>query len=165
MAKPVTAAKTGLYISLAPHVATNDTLAELDALADNTWAKIGGITNLGEFGATFQEIASEPMDADATGKYKGMRNDGSLSLTLERMPDDTGQAKLMEALASYEDYTFKVVLNDKPSGTGAKPTRMYFPGKVMSFTTNVGGPNNLVTASCNIGINGAVIEGAKVAGS
>lgn len=165
MTTPVIAAKTGFYISTATHVVTNKTVSDFDALAENTWVKVGGITNIGEFGATFQEITSDPIDSDVTHKYKGMRNDGSVALTLERLADDIGQQKLVEALSSYADYAFRVVLNDLPSGTGAKATRLYFPGKVLTFMTNISGANNLVTATCNVSINGPTVEGAKVLGS
>jgi hypothetical protein len=160
--KPVSAAKTGLFIRGA-HAAETTTLSAYDALTG--WVQVKGITNIGEFGATFQEITSEPLEAEATGKYKGMRNDGSLALTMERVPDDEGQQALIEALQSYDSFDFMVALNDKPAGATSKPTRLYFPGKVLSYTTNVGGANNLVTASCTISIDGAVVEGASVTGA
>ncbi len=163
MAGPVTSAKSGVYVRPTPHAAATDTLAEWDALTG--WVRIGGITNVGEFGAQHQEITSEPIDADAVGKYKGMRNDGNMPLTLEWREGDEGQGILRDALASYEDYDFKVELNNKPAGAGAKPSRKFFAGKVMSDTTNIGGPNNLVTGTINIAINGAIVLGPATAGA
>lgn len=166
MSGPITAAKSGLYIRPTVHSEDTNTLAEWDALTG--WVRIGGITNIGEFGPTHQEITSEPIDAEAVGKYKGMRNDGNLALTIEWREGDAGQVILREALAIYDDYDFKVELNNKPAGAGSKPSRKFFAGKVMSDTTNIGGANNLVTGSVNIAINGGaggIVTGPRTAGS
>lgn len=166
MPGPVTAAKSGVFIRPTPHLEATDTLAEWDALSG--WVRIGGITNVGEFGPTYQEITSEPIDAEAVGKYKGMRNDGNLTLTIEWREDDAGQVIVRDALASFEDYDWKVELNNKPAGATSKPSRKFFAGKAMSDTFNIGGPNNLVTGTVNIAINGgmgAIVSGPRTVGA
>ncbi|WP_207479574.1 hypothetical protein [Arenibaculum pallidiluteum] len=156
----ITSAGTKLYVAGA-HT-TADSVAEYDAL---TWVEVGEVTNFGEFGASYAEITHVPVGTNITHKFKGTRNDGSLQLTLGRDPSDVGQADLVEALDSYDSYDFKIELNDLPSGTGAKPTRFFFAGKVMSYTTNIGNGGQVVGANTTISIDGAVLEGAKVAGS
>lgn len=161
MAGAVTGAKTKFLIG-AVHDPDDNTLSEFDALTGMT--EVGEITNFSEFGASYQTISSNVIGAPAVKKYKGQRDDGELTLTLDRVPSDTGQAALRMALDNtLEDYVFKVELGDKPSGASAKPTRFYIVGKVMSYTTNPGGANNMVTATVRIAINGAIVEGAAAA--
>lgn len=158
----VTSAKTKLYVCATASVTATDTVAEFDAL---TWVEVGEVVSYSEFGASYDEVTHQPISDGKTYKFKGTRNDGTLQLSLGRAPDDTGQALLVTALDSYDAYPFKVVLNDLPSGSGAKPTRFFLSGRVMSYTVNPGSTNSVVTASCNISINGTVLEGVKVVGS
>jgi hypothetical protein len=158
----VTSAKAKLYVA-GVHLTATNTLAEYDAL---TWVEVGDVVGYGEFGASYEEIVHQPINDGNTYRFKGTRNDGSLALTLGRAPADAGQALLITALDDYDDWDFQVQLNDKPNElTGAKGTRMFFPGKVMSYTTNIPSSNSIVGSSCNIGINGAIVEGEPVAGA
>lgn len=157
----VTSALSKLYVA-GVHATATDTLSEWDAL---TWTEVGDIVSFGEFGASFEEIIHQPVSDGQTYKFKGTKNYGSLALNLGRAPADAGQAVLITALGVYTAYDFKVALNDDPGGTGSKPTRMFFEGRVMSYTTAIPSANSIVGATCNISINGSILEGAKVAGS
>lgn len=157
----ITAAGTKLFIG-GVHDGTVDTEIAYDAL---TWVEVGEITSFGEFGASYNEITHNPVGSRKTYKFKGARNDGSLQLTLGRDPSDAGQADLTEALDSDSNYAFKVELNDLPSGVGAKPTRFFFPGKVMSYTANIGGVDGVIQSTCQISIDGNILEAAQVAGT
>jgi hypothetical protein len=158
----VTSAKTKLYVA-GIHASATDTASEFDAL---TWHEVGDVVSFGEFGASFEEITHQPVSDGNTYKFKGTRNDGTLALNLGRAPADTGQALLITALSSYKDYDFRVELNDAPDAlTGAKGTRMFFAGKVMSYTTAIPSANSIVGATCNISINGQILEAAPVAGT
>ena len=151
----VTSAKTKVYTTATAHTAATDTAAEYAAL---TWVEIGDVVSYGEFGATFEEIVHQPINDGETYRFKGTRNNGSLSLGLGRAPADAGQALLIAHAETYVDYPFRVTLNDAPDGgTG---TTMYFPGKVMSYTTNVPSSNSIVGSTCTIGISGKIIEAA-----
>jgi hypothetical protein len=158
----VTSAQTKLYVA-GVHLTATNTLAEFDAL---TWTEVGDVVSFGEFGASFEEITHQPVSDGNTYKFKGTRNDGSLALNLGRAPADAGQTILITALDSYSDYDFRVELNDAPNElTGNKGTRMFFAGKVMSYTTAIPSSNSIVGSTCNISINGRIVEGAPVAGS
>ena len=158
----VTSAQTKLYVA-GLHATGTDTVVEWDAL---TWVEVGDVVSYGEFGASFEEITHQPVSDGNTYKFKGTRNDGSLALNLGRAPADAGQAVLITALDSYKDYDFKVELNDAPNAlTGFKNTRMFFAGKVMSYTPAIPSSNSVVGSTCNISINGRILEGAAVAGS
>lgn len=150
----VTSARTKLYASALAHAAATDTASEYAAL---TWVEVGDIVSFGEFGASFEEIVHQPINDGLTYRFKGTKNQGSLSLNLGRAPADAGQTLLRTQSELYVDYNFKITLNDAPSG-GGTPTTMYFYGKVMSYTTNVPSSNSIVGSTCTIGINGDIIE-------
>jgi len=151
----VTSPKTKLFIA-GVHADATDTASEYAAL---TWVEVGEITNFGEFGTSYQPITHNPVGSNETYKFKGSKDNGSLQLTIARVPSDAGQTIIKTAADSYSNYDFKIELNDKPSsGVSPKPTTFYFPGKVMSYTTNIGGANNIVGSTVNIGIDGAIIE-------
>jgi len=63
---------------------------------------------------------------------------------------DAGQSLLQTALDDDENYAFEVELQDG--------TIQYFSGKVMSYTTNIGGADQYIGCSATIGINTDIIE-------
>ncbi|MGF7160128.1 hypothetical protein FHS85_001751 [Rhodoligotrophos appendicifer] len=127
-----------------------------DAHASDTYIQIGEVTNLGEFGRTYQEITHEPLASRDVKKHKGTRNDGSLAIQLARVIDDAGQEAVEDALDTDYDYNFKIELNDAPEG--GMPTLIYVKAKVMSFVDNIGGPNQVVGGTITLGIK----TGSKV---
>ena len=120
--------------------------------ASDTYTEIGQITNLGEFGRQYQEITFDALGSRDTLKFKGNRNDGTIQADLGRSPSDAGQALINAALNSDLDYNFKVTLNDASGTTGSTPTTFIMKAKVMSYTTNVGGPSNVVAARVALSI-------------
>lgn len=149
----VTSARTKVYTTSAAYTTATDTGAEYAAL---TWVEIGDVVSFGEFGASFEEIVHQPISDGQTYRFKGTKNNGTLALGLGRAPADAGQALLVAHSESYVDYPFKVALNDAPSG--GTPTTLYFPGKVMSYTTAIPSSNSIVGSTANIGISGAIVE-------
>lgn len=155
----ITASKTKLSVG---GTTACDTVSEYDAL---TWVAVSDVTNYGEFGPQYQEITYTPIETGVVKRLKGALDNGNLQLELARNPDDAGQADLIEALASYDNINVKVELNDKPTGAGAKPTRFFFPCKVMAYRPVIGDGNRVVGATVQLGIDGDVLEGAKAAGT
>lgn len=152
----VTSARTKVYTTATAHTTATDTGSEWAAL---TWVEIGDVVSYGEFGGTFEEIVHQPINDGQTYRFKGTRNNGTLALGLGRAPADAGQALLIAHAELYVDYPYKVALNDAPAG--GTPTTLYFAGKVMSYTTAIPNSNSIVGSTCNIGINGAILEVAK----
>ena len=133
-----------------------DNTVHTDPQTDSDYIQIGFIANAGEFGRVFGLITFDNLSDRSTLKFKGQINDGKLSLDLGRAPDDTGQTACRTALASDHDYNFKVTLNDHITGT---PTTFYFPAKVMTYTTNIGGPTQVVRARMDVEIkSNAIVE-------
>ena len=63
---------------------------------------------------------------------------------------DAGQALLQTALDDDADYAFGLTLQDGEV--------LYLQGKVMSFTTEVGGADTIVSGSVMIGINSDIVS-------
>ena len=115
-----------------------------------TYALVGEVTDLGEFGREYSLVTHNPLGDRQTVKRKGSFNDGSISMTVARVPDDAGQTVLQEALDSDDNYSFNVTLQDG--------TELYFSAQVMSYTANVGTVDQITTASVTIEITDEIIE-------
>ena len=119
-----------------------------------TFDTIGEVTDLGEFGREYSLVTHNPLGDRQTVKRKGSYNDGSISMTVARTPDDAGQTILQTALDSDENFSFNVTLQDG--------TELYFQAQVLSYTTNVGTVDQITTASVTIEITDEIIEVAAV---
>jgi len=115
-----------------------------------TFDLIGEVTDLGEFGREYSLVTHNPLGDRQTVKRKGSYNDGSISMTVARTPDDAGQTTLQAALDSDDNYSFNVTLQDG--------TELYFSAQVMSYTANVGTVDQITTASVTIEITDEIIE-------
>jgi hypothetical protein len=78
----------------------------------DTYLEVGQITNLGQFGRSYEEIKYNALGNRNVIKFKGQRDDGDIQLDLGRSASDVGQAALIAALDVDLDYNFKVTLND-----------------------------------------------------
>lgn len=115
-----------------------------------TFAEIGEVTDLGEFGREYSLVTHNPLGSRQTVKRKGSFNDGTISMTVARVPSDSGQADLQTAVDSDDNYQFKVELQDGRV--------LYFSAQVMSYTTNVGSVDQITSASVSIEITDEIIE-------
>ncbi|MBK3798641.1 hypothetical protein GAY33_05240 [Azospirillum brasilense] len=131
--------------------------------ATPVYVEVGEIENFGEFGKTYQTVKFNPVGKKRTQKRKGSFDEGSLSLTLGRVPSDAGQAAMREALDDPDAYPFKITLDDAPDGVGATPTTFLFEALVMSYTTNIGGVDGVVKSTTNLEINSDIEEEAASA--
>lgn len=124
--------------------------SELGFAAVTGWATIGEVTDLGEFGRNYNLVTHNPLGDRRTVKRKGSYNDGTVSMTVARDPDDAGQAIAIAALDSDSSYSFLVTLQDG--------TELYFSAQVMSYTTNVGSVDQITTAAISLEIDNDIIE-------
>ena len=79
-------------------------------------------------------------------KLKGTIDSGKVELVTARDKSDAGQTALRAAAATWNNYNFKVELNDAPvgsSGTGT-PTTFYFSGPVLSAKLTLGTADDVV---------------------
>lgn len=115
-----------------------------------SWTKIGEVTDLGEFGGTYNEVTHTPLETGIVEKFKGSVNYGTLNVQTGRDPDDAGQAILIAAFASYNAYAFKVV---EQGGTVN-----YFAGRVMSNPLAVGNADQITGANYNVSISKPIVQ-------
>lgn len=131
-----------------------------------SFTDIEEVTNIGEFGNTFNLITHNPVKSRETYKFKGNKNPGALALQMGRSSiDDAGQVILKAARDSDETISFSVTYNDDPGGVGSSPTIQYFQGLVMSYTSNPGDGNVILGSTANVEISGDILEIDKVVGS
>jgi len=146
MADVQTSAGTILSVS-----ATAPATYDQAGFAALTFTDIGEITDMGEFGKTYNLVTHQPLATRRTVKRKGSFNDGALSLQLARVPDDVGQVVLQAGLDSDDSYSFKVVLQDGEI--------QYFSGQVMSYTNNVGSADQINGSAVSVEIDNDIITG------
>ncbi|GAA4247825.1 hypothetical protein GBZ26_22890 [Azospirillum formosense] len=133
-----------------------DTKAEYEAL---TWVEVEEIEDIGSFGTTFEKVSYKALAGGTVRKKKGTVDHGSTTLKLARIPTATGQTAIKAAVADRQHaYNVKIEFDDKPAGAGATPTRIYMPAFVMSYTTEIGGPDKVVETSVGLEIDGEPLE-------
>jgi hypothetical protein len=108
------------------------------ANAGITYALIGQVTDWTPGGKTVTISTSSPIAQRNIDKFKGTENYGADTLTVNRDDDDAGQVIVEAALASDNDYTFRVTFQDA--------TIDYFTGKIVSFSTSGGSADSMVQA-------------------
>jgi len=148
MSKAFTSAGTKLEIA-AEQPASHDA-SGFQAL---TYTQIGEVTDIGEYGAEYEVVTHNPIAERRTIKRKGTKDDGSQTLQLARVPSDAGQSILIEGADGTEVdtvHSFKVTLQDG--------TVQYYTGQIYSFTTNIGGSNQIVGSSVTVELDNEVIE-------
>lgn len=146
-----TAAESRVYIG------TTGRATNLGDYQADSYIEVGEVEDLGEFGDTAEEVTFTALANRRTRKFKGSFNAGTLTIIAGSDPADAGQQALLDAFDTDFDYNFKVTLNDEVT-LGGTPTTMYFSGKVMSKTRNVGQVNNIVRQTFMVGINTEILE-------
>jgi hypothetical protein len=125
----------------------------------DTYTQIGFISNAGAFGRTYSLIKFDSLPDRNTLKFKGQRDDGNMTIEAGRDAADAGQAAVITALDSDQDYNFQVVLNDSSGISGSHGTQFLFKAKVMSYPTTIGTPTNVVMTKFDVQIkSGSIIE-------
>lgn len=117
---------------------------------DLTYESVGEISDMGEFGRQYNLVTHLRLDERRTVKRKGSFNDGQATLQLARVTANLGQADLKTALDSDSLSSFRVTLQDG--------TFLYFTGVVMSYTTNVGGTDQITGSTVVIEITNDILE-------
>lgn len=135
-----TSAGTTLHVIAGDPATFDDT--GYGTLFGGTEAKVGEITDLGEFGREYSLVTHNPIGERGTKKFKGSYNEGQITLQLGLDNDDAGQNLMEEARDSDDNYSFMVTL---PSGD-----IYYFQAQVMSFKIGIGQVDSITSASCTL---------------
>jgi hypothetical protein len=112
--------------------------------AGDDYDAISNVVGIPEYGRAYAEIKFSPLSSRAVLKFKGSYDDGNLSVSMGKDTADAGQAALIAAMATDDDYNFKVVDLDT--------TTQYFKAKVMSYTTTRDGTDNVIMATALLSI-------------
>lgn len=146
----ITASGTRVYIGAAVTSTSADSLAEFQAMTP--WTEISLIESLGEFGDESSDVSFAAIGDGRMRHAKGARDAGTMTITVAHTPEDAGQAAIEAAEATNDNYAFKVVLPDAPTGAWSD-TEIYFRGLVKSKRKNVGSNDNVVRNTYQVGIN------------
>lgn len=119
--------------------------------ATDTFLAIGCVKSWDGPGGSASIIDATCLSSTAKEKLIGLRDEGSISLTMNRLFDNTGQNELKDARASRQLRNFKIEYQDADNTVGS------FTGYVMEFSTS-GGVDALVEASTAIEISGPYTE-------
>lgn len=149
----VTASGSKIYIGPAVTSAT-DTLLEFQGIT--AWTEIGLVENMGEIGDESAAVTGAAIGDSRIRKAKGARDAGTMAVVCFHDPTDAGQLAVEAAEATSDNYAFKVVLNDGP--TGYTDSVLYFRGLVMSQRINIGTNDNIMRRNFNIGVNSPLTE-------
>lgn len=146
----ITASGTRVYIGDAVTSTEADSLAEFQGLSP--WTEIGLIESLGEFGDASSDVSFAAIGDGRMRHAKGARDAGSMTITVAHTPEDQGQAAIEVAEGTNNNYAFKVVVPDAPTGAWSD-TIIYFRGLVRSKRKNIGSNDNVVRNVYEVGIN------------
>lgn len=114
-----------------------------------TYADIGEITNIGEFGKEFALVTHTPLAERGVAKRKGSFNNGTLNPAMALDPDDAGQILIEAALELDAPSAFEITLQDG--------TVYYLMGLTMMYKPNIGTTDDVVTASATIEVDSSPI--------
>lgn len=135
------------------------TEAEYEA---DTYADVGEIEDLGEFGDTFSNVNFTSLSNGRVRRYKGTADAGDMTLIVGLDNGDAGQRAVAQAHKdrSKGNYNVKVTLNDgDPNAVPpVLPTTFYFGVKVMNNTVSPGAADNVVRRNITLGINTDILE-------
>jgi hypothetical protein len=149
----VTASGTRVFVGSAVTSAT-DTIAEFEAISG--WIEVGLVESVGEYGDQSNPVNFEALGDGRVRHSKGARDAGTLAIVCGHDPTDTGQAALVAAEATNNNYAFKVILPDGPAGYS--DTIQYFRGMVMGKRLNVGNNENIIRKNFSVTINSEIFE-------
>jgi hypothetical protein len=149
----VTASGTRVFIGSAVTSAV-DTIAEFEGISG--WVEVGLVESVGEYGDQSNAVNFEALGDGRVRHSKGARDAGTLAIVCGHDPTDSGQAALIAAEATNNNYAFKVILPDGPAGYS--DTIQYFRGMVMGKRLNVGNNENIIRKNFSVTINSEIFE-------
>lgn len=125
----------------------SQTLVALQAVS---YTDIAEVTDIGEFGKSYNLVTHNPLGDRVTVKRKGSINNGTIALQMAYAPADPGQTLLATAVDSDNSYSYRVTLQDL--------TQFYFTGQAMGRPVQVGGVDSITASTCNIEIDSTIFR-------
>ena len=137
----------GATLALSAGIPASEDSAGYGVLA---WTVIGEVTDLGGLGRVYNLVTHNPIASRKTEKFKGSFNEGSQNVGLAIDRDDPGQVLAKTALASDDNYSFRLTYQDGSID--------YYQAKVMSFETSVGSNDQIVSGTIAVEIDSEIAE-------
>ncbi len=144
MSLAITSAGSKISIGNPP---ASQTLVALQAVS---YTDIAEVTDIGEFGKSYNLVTHNPLGDRVTVKRKGSINNGTIALQMAYAPADPGQTLLATAVDSDNSYSYRVTLQDN--------TQFYFTGQAMGRPVQVGGVDSITASTCNIEIDSTIFR-------
>ena len=144
MSLAITSAGSKISIGNPP---ASPTLVALQAVS---YTDIAEVTDIGEFGKSYNLVTHNPLGDRVTVKRKGSINNGTIALQMAYAPADPGQTLLATAVDSDNSYSYRVTLQDL--------TQFYFTGQAMGRPVQVGGVDSITASTCNIEIDSTIFK-------
>lgn len=161
MSSVSTTSRTKIYIgNKLPLKSSDYTKSEIEA-ALTAAVPVGFLENLGTFGDEGTEVTFDAIDSGRTMKLKGTRNAGNIALVAGLNESDPGQAALIAAEKTDDNYAIKIEWNDAPAG--GTPTTRLFIGIIMSASEAYDSVNNVKKLNATIAINSNIVKAAASA--
>jgi hypothetical protein len=115
-----------------------------------TFADVGEITDLGEFGREYTKVEHKPVGSRRVVKRKGGFDEGSTTIPMGRSLGNAGQTLMKAALLSDDSYSFCETLQDG--------TKFYYSAQCMSLKTKVGSVDDITALTAVLEIDNEIIE-------
>ena len=148
-------AVAGAKISIGGVIADQSEDFDETDFSGEAWTEIDGWTQMGAIGDSAQEITTSVINRGRDIKQKGTRNAGTMENVFAVVPGDAGQAALIAAEKTPDNYAFKIEFDDAPAG--GTPTTKYFIALVMSSSNAGGDANTVRTLNATLSINSNVV--------
>lgn len=119
------------------------------------WIEVKKWTSMGAYGDSAQLITTDLIGEGRTKKQKGTKNAGSMANVFATDTTDAGQQKMLVAAQSYDNYAFKIEMNDKGALTNNSIREFY--GLVMQAQQAGGGANTIQSLNATVEINSNIV--------
>lgn len=149
---PVAGCKLFISTAIFPEQSADVTHADFGTVA---WIEVKKWTSMGAYGDSAQLITTDLIGEGRTKKQKGTKNAGSMANVFATDSADPGQLKMLAAAQSYDNYAFKIELNDK--GATGTPSLREFYGLVMQAQQAGGGANTIQSLNATVEINSNIV--------
>lgn len=140
-----------LYIGTTRPVDFTSANTALSSFSADTYTEIGGLNNMGEFGASANVVQFPLVGDDFVDKSKGTRNAGDPAVVVGRISDDPGQIKVRSAERTKYKFNFKLELADAVDELHTN-TVYYFRALVAGAPNQFGGNEDFVTETYTLAI-------------
>ena len=120
-----------------------------------SWIEVAEWETMGSIGDAANEIVTQLISRGRDVVQKGTRRSPSQENNFAINPTDAGQIAMIAAEATKDNYPFRIVFDDAPSGGTA--TIKYWIGLVMTAQETGGGANTTRMLQCTVAPNTNIV--------